>query len=71
MAQVLASSCGYSVSAPKGLASHGGFKDWFIDTLGRPGFTFEVGKGKNPLPVSDLEPIYAKLKEALVLSILM
>ncbi len=70
MAEVLASSCGYTVAAPTGLASHGGFKDWFIEKYRRPGFTFEIGRGENPLPIEDLEPIYARLIEALLLAVL-
>ena len=61
MAQVLASSCGYRLASPEGTASHGGFKDWFIDCMRRPGFTFEIGRGKNPLPIQEFEPIYARL----------
>ncbi|WP_096188588.1 M14 family metallopeptidase [Evansella halocellulosilytica] len=30
--------------------SDGGYKDWFIQETGRPGFTIEVGTGINPLP---------------------
>ena len=31
--------------------SDGGYKDWFIQETGRPGFTIEVGVGTNPLPM--------------------
>lgn len=71
MAQLLATSSGYKLLSPEGLASHGGFKDWFIDCLHRPGFTIEIGKGKNSLPASDLESVYAKLREMLVLALLL
>lgn len=50
MADVLGAASGYRVADPEGLASHGGFKDWFIDSTGRPGFTIELGQGVNPLP---------------------
>ncbi|UCZ55282.1 M14 family metallopeptidase [Bacillus shivajii] len=30
--------------------SDAGYKDWFIQETGRPGFTIEVGVGTNPLP---------------------
>jgi g-D-glutamyl-meso-diaminopimelate peptidase len=69
MAHALANSCGYTVSQPFGLASHGGFKDWFISVFSRPGFTVEIGKGKNPLPPSELEPVYEKLKNLLLLGL--
>ena len=71
MAEVLAASCGYKVCRPEKIASHGGFKDWFIHTMHRPGFTIEIGRGKNPLPIEELEPIYARLLEMLLLTMLL
>ena len=58
-------------AAPEAMASHGGFKDWFIEKLHRPAFTVEIGRGRNPLPVEELEPIYARLLEMLLISILL
>ncbi|QKS71635.1 succinylglutamate desuccinylase/aspartoacylase family protein [Paenalkalicoccus suaedae] len=37
--------------------SFAGFKDWFIHTYKKPGFTVELGLGKNPLPVDDFEDL--------------
>ena len=71
MAQVLASASGYKLCSPEAMASHGGFKDWFIDKLRRPAFTIEIGRGRNPLPVEELEPIYARLLEMLLISVLL
>lgn len=71
MAKILADSCSYSLVENSGISSHGGFKDWFIDEFNRPGFTFEIGKGENPLPQSELYEIYSKIEEALVLFALM
>lgn len=71
MAKILADSCGYKLVTNEGLASHGGFKDWFINEFSRPGFTLEIGKGKNPLPVSDLDAIYERIEEALIIFALM
>ncbi len=71
MAQVMATVSGYAVAAPTGYASYGGFKDWFIDCYHRPGFTIELGRGKNPLPLSDFEPLYHKAREMLLLSLLL
>lgn len=39
--------------------SDGGFKDWFIQDTGRPGFTVEVGSGVNPLPPGAFAEIWA------------
>ena len=71
MAKILADSCSYTLVSNAGLASHGGFKDWFISEMKKPGFTMEIGKGENPLPVSQLYEIYSRIEEALVLFALM
>lgn len=41
--------------------SHAGYKDWFIQTFRKPGFTIELGKGINPLPLSQFDEIYDKV----------
>lgn len=64
-AQKLAELSGYTLCEPTGMASHGGFKDWYISRFGREGFTIEVGKGVNPLPVTDLPNIYNRLCDML------
>ncbi len=71
MAEIFAASSGYALDVPTGLALGGGFKDWFIKTYRRPGFTFEIGKGKNPLPAKDGAAIYEQIKEMLTLGLLM
>lgn len=71
MAEVMSAASGYAVAHPEGLASHGGFKDWFIEATGRPGFTLEMGRGVNPLPLEDFEPLYAKAREMLLLAAMM
>ncbi len=66
MGQQMAALSGYTLSEPEGLAVGGGFKDWFIEKFAKPGFTVEIGKGKNPLPLSDINKIYPQLKNMLV-----
>ncbi|USK63288.1 M14 family metallopeptidase [Peribacillus frigoritolerans] len=44
--------------AVKYVDSHAGYKDWFIQEFKRGGFTIELGKGINPLPLSHLPGIY-------------
>ena len=66
MAKNMAKLSGYKFSEPEGLAVGGGFKDWFIEEFSRPGFTVEIGKGQNPLPLGDVEEIYRKLKNMLI-----
>lgn len=68
IASLLAAYCGYTITKPTGTASHGGFKDWFIDKLHRPGFTLEIGKGVNPLPITDLPFIYQTLRETMMIA---
>lgn len=67
MAQVLSVSSGYTPAQPEPLASHGGFKDWFIEEFRRPAFTLELGRGKNPLPLTDLDEIYRRVEEMLLI----
>lgn len=71
IARVLGAASGYQVADPEGFASHGGFKDWFIRCFHRPGFTIELGRGVNPLPLEDFDPVYEKAREMLVLSVLL
>lgn len=55
----LASATGYRAVKLRG--SDAGFKDWFIQRFGKPGFTVEVGLGVNPLPMRDFEDITAEV----------
>lgn len=71
MAEIMAASSGYELSEPEGLAVGGGFKDWFIKEFFRPAFTVEIGKGENPLPLSDYPKIYSRIRELLMLSAIM
>lgn len=50
-------------------ASHGGYRDWFIETFNRPGFTIECGLGENPLPFEDFTDIYKKVEPILWLGL--
>ncbi|MBQ7491836.1 MAG: M14 family metallocarboxypeptidase [Clostridia bacterium] len=65
MAARMAGMSGYRVAEPEGPAASGGLKDWFILTYDRPGFTLECGKGKNPLPLSDIDDVYLRLRDVL------
>ncbi|MEG0450625.1 MAG: M14 family metallopeptidase, partial [Lysinibacillus sp.] len=38
--------------------SYAGYKDWFIQDWRRSGFTVELGKGVNPLPLTQFDKIY-------------
>lgn len=56
---------GYRFHKPTGLAAYGGLCDWCIETLRRPAFTLECGKGQNPLPPAAEPAIYARLRRSL------
>ncbi len=58
IAKRMADESGYVIAKPTGTASYGGCKDWFIKEFGKSGFTIEIGKGKNPLPLSMLNDIF-------------
>lgn len=52
---------GYSLETPTVMASNTGYKDWFIKIFNKPGFTIEVGRGRNPLPISEFDSIYKEV----------
>lgn len=49
---------GYRVTDVPFASSFAGYKDWFIQTYDRPGYTIEAGIGTNPLPISQFSEIY-------------
>ncbi len=67
-AQILATTSSYKLEEAKGISLGGGFKDWFISEFKKPGFTIELGKGKNPLPISDCNSIYKKAEKMLLMA---
>lgn len=71
MAEIMAATSSYALDVPVGLAYGGGFKDWFISEYLRPGFTVELGKGKNPLPITDAQKIYSGIREMLTITAIM
>ncbi|HCC34846.1 MAG TPA: gamma-D-glutamyl-meso-diaminopimelate peptidase [Ruminococcaceae bacterium] len=71
MAKIMAASSGYALEEPMGISSHGGFKDWFIKEFSKPGFTIEIGRGENPLDPGELEAIYARVEEMMMLAAIM
>ena len=48
---------GYSAEETPYSSSFAGYRDWFIQSYRRPGFTIECGKGINPLPLADFPEI--------------
>lgn len=60
--------CGYRLSEADGMAAYGGLTDWCLQKCEIPALTIECGKGKNPLPITQLFSIYANLRKALFLA---
>ncbi len=58
IAKKLATASGYNLILAEGLTDCTGYKDWVIEKFNIPAFTIEVGKGENPLPITQLEKIY-------------
>lgn len=58
LGKVMARVSGYTLAEPAYASSFAGYKDWFIQTFRRPGYTVEVGMGENPLPLSQFPEIY-------------
>ena len=58
IAERFADLSGYRLEDTPYNSSFAGYKDWFIQTYRRPGFTIEVGAGENPLPLSQFAEIY-------------
>ena len=56
--EAMSRSSGYTLASTPVNSANAGYKDWFIQTWRRPGYTIEVGQGVNPLPLSQFEEIY-------------
>lgn len=67
IAQIFSRASGYAIAQNPAEASYAGYKDWFINEFRRPGFTIEVGKGVNPIPMSQFPTIYQQNEEILLL----
>ena len=59
---------GYALEDTPYNSSFSGYKDWFIQTYNRPGYTIEAGLGENPLPITQFDEIYRDNLGILVLS---
>jgi len=65
LAQRFEAVSGYKLEEVPDESSHAGYRDWFISTFNRPGFTIECGLGESPLPLSQFDEIYAKVSPLL------
>lgn len=58
LGEKMAEASGYTLADAPYESSFAGYKDWFIQNFRRPGYTIEVGRGENPLPLSQFDEIY-------------
>ncbi len=68
IAELFARASGYEVSYTPAEAAYAGYKDWFVEEFRRPGYTIEVGIGRNPLPISQFNTIYNNNEEIMLLA---
>ena len=64
--QVFSQLSGYELAETPFASGFAGYKDWYLQKFGRPGYTVEVGRGVNPLPTSDFPAIYERIRGILV-----
>ena len=58
LGEELARVSGYTLADVPYESGFAGYKDWFIQTFRRPGYTIEAGSGENPLPIQQFDEIY-------------
>ena len=68
LGEKMAAVSGYRLADSPFESSFAGYKDWFIQKYRRPGYTIEVGEGKNPLPLEQFDEIYDAVKGILAVS---
>lgn len=66
LGEKMAEVSGYTLTDPTEFQSYAGYKDWFIMTYLKPGYTIEVGRGVNPLPIEKFADFYPAVKNILL-----
>lgn len=69
LGEKMAASSGYILTNPEEFQSYAGYKDWFIMAYLKPGYTVEVGKGVNPLPIGLFNEFYPPVKSILTVAL--
>ena len=62
----MSEASGYPLDTPSEFSSYAGYKDWFLQTYLRPGYTPECGIGVNPLPLDQFDDIYSSVLPMLI-----
>lgn len=68
IARIFSGITGYAVADVPYAAAYAGYKDWFVEQYRRPGYTFEVGIGRNPISIGQFDRIYRENEEVLLLA---
>jgi len=68
IARIFSGISGYAVSDVPYEAAYAGYKDWFVEQYMRPGYTIEVGIGRNPIPIEQFDTIYRENEEIMLLA---
>lgn len=68
IAQEFSRLSGYAAEETPEASGNAGYKDWFIQQFNRPGYTIEVGRGVNPLPIEQFDKIYQDNEPILALA---
>ena len=58
LGELLSEVSGYALEDAPYASGFAGYKDWFIEQFGRPGYTVEAGRGENPLPLTEFASIW-------------
>ncbi len=58
--ELFARVSGYELADTPFDSGFAGYKDWYLQEFRRPGYTVEVGRGVNPLPVETFPEIYER-----------
>lgn len=66
--RIFSQATGYALSNVPYEAAYAGYKDWFVEVFRRPGYTFEAGIGRNPIPISQFDTIYRENEEVMLLA---
>ena len=69
LGEKMAAVSGYRLTDPEEFQSFAGYKDWFIMTYLKPGYTIEAGRGTNPLPIERFGEIYPAVKNILAVAV--
>ncbi len=67
-AKMFEEASGYLLETPDPLAASGGYKDWFIKSFNKPGFTIECGIGENPININQSDEIIQRTLPIILLA---